>query len=93
MMEMEGREKYYRLFNEVRENKCYEEWILYILKGVEITSKDTIKLTQNIQNEMNSYKDEFKNKLPKIYSKELLKNLFSEVYTKNFICGKCMFCY
>ena len=92
-MEMEGREKYYRLFNEVRENKCYEEWILYILKGVEITSKDTIKLTQNIQNEMNSYKDEFKNKLPKIYSKELLKNLFSEVYTKNFICGKCMFCY
>lgn len=92
-MEMEGREKYYRLFNEVRENKCYEEWILYILKGVEITSKDTIKLTQNIQNEMNSYKDEFKNKLPKIYSKELLKNLFSEVYTKNCICGKCMFCY
>lgn len=49
---------------------------------MEITSKDTIKLIENIQNEMNSYKDEFRNKLPKIYSKELLETLFFEVYTK-----------
>ena len=31
---------------------------------------------------MKSYKDEFKMKLPKIYSKELLESLFYEVYTK-----------
>lgn len=76
------KQEYYRLFNEVRENKRYEEWILYILKGVEITPKDTIKLIENIQNEINLFKDEFKNKLPKIYSKELLETLFFEVYTK-----------
>lgn len=56
--------------------------MIYILKGVEITSKDTIKLIQKIQNGMNSYKEEFKNKFPKIYSKELLESLFYEVYTK-----------
>lgn len=31
---------------------------------------------------MKNYKEEFKNKLPKIYSKELLESLFYEVYTK-----------
>ena len=76
------KQEYYRLFNEVRENNNYEDWILYILKGIEITSKETIDLIKNIQNEMNSFKEEFQNKLPKIYSKELLESLFYEVYTK-----------
>lgn len=31
---------------------------------------------------MKNYKEEFKSKLPKIYSKELLESLFYEVYTK-----------
>lgn len=78
----ETKQEYYRLFNDVRENNNYEDWILYILKGVEITSKETIKLIEDIQNEMKSYKEEFRNKLPKIYSKELLESLFYEVYTK-----------
>ena len=78
----ETKQEYYRLFNDVRENNNFEDWILYILKGVEITSKQTIKLIENIQNEMKAYKEEFRNKLPKIYSKELLESLFYEVYTK-----------
>ena len=40
-----------------------------------------IELIKNIQNEMMEYKKEFKEKLPKIYSKELLESLFYEVYT------------
>ncbi len=76
------KQEYYKLFNEVRENNNFEEWILYILKGIEITSKETIELIKNIQNEMMGYKKEFKEKLPKIYSKELLESLFYEVYTK-----------
>ena len=62
------------------ENNNFEDWILYILKGIEITSKETIELIKNIQNEMMEYKKEFKEKLPKIYSKELLESLFYEVY-------------
>lgn len=39
---------------------------------------------------MNSYKEEFRNKLPKIYSKELLESLFYEVYTKiSYIENTC----
>ena len=31
---------------------------------------------------MKNFKEEFRTKLPKIYSKELLESLFYEVYTK-----------
>ncbi len=78
----ETKQEYYRLFSEVRNNNNLEDWILYILKGIEITSKETIQLIENIQKEIKDYKEEFKTKLPKIYSKELLESLFYEVYTK-----------
>lgn len=76
------KQEYYKLFNEIRNNNNFEDWILYILKGIEITSKETIDLIEKIQNEMKNYKEEFRSKLPKIYSKELLESLFYEVYTK-----------
>ncbi len=76
------KQQYYKLFNEVRDNNNFEDWILYILKGIEITSKETIELIEKIQTEMKDYKEEFRTKLPKIYSKELLESLFYEVYTK-----------
>ncbi len=76
------KQEYYKLFNEVRLNNNFENWIIYILKGIEITSKETIRLIQKIQNEIKNYKEEFRNNLPKIYSKELLESLFYEVYTK-----------
>lgn len=81
---------YYRLFTEFREKNNYEDWIIYILKGIEETSKNTIELIKNIQEEMESYKNEFMEKLPKIYSNELLNSLFFEVYTKiNYIEDRC----
>ena len=76
------KQEYYKLFNQVRDNNNFEDWILYILKGIEITSKETISLIEKIQKEMKNYKEEFRDKLPKIYSKELLESLFYEVYTK-----------
>ncbi len=85
-----NKEKYYKLFTEFRENNNYEDWIIYILKGIEETSKNTIELIKQIQNEMISYKEEFIKKLPKIYSDELLDSLFFEVYTRiNYIENRC----
>ncbi len=81
---------YYKLFNKFRENNNYEDWIIYILKGIEETSKNTIELIKQIQSEMESYKEEFMVKLPKIYSDELLYSLFFEVYTRiNYIEDRC----
>ena len=85
-----NKNEYYRLFTDFRENDNYEDWILYILKGIAETSKNTIELIKQIQNEMESYKKEFMTKLPKIYSDELLDSLFFEVYTRiNYIEDRC----
>lgn len=85
-----NKSEYYRLFTEFRENNNYEDWIIYILKGIEETSKNTIELIKQIQKEMESFKEEFMIKLPKIYSDELLDSLFYEVYTKiNYIEKRC----
>jgi len=85
-----NKSKYYKLFTEFRENNNYEDWIVYILKGIEETSKNTILLIKQIQKEMELYKEKFITKLPKIYSDELLDSLFFEVYTRiNYIEEKC----
>ena len=85
-----NKDTYYKLFNEFRMNDNYEDWIIYILKGIEETSKNTIELIKQIQSEMESYKEEFINKLPKIYSDKLLDSLFFEVYTRiNYIEESC----
>ena len=82
--------EYYRLFTEFRENSNYEDWIIYILKGIEETSKNTIELIKLIQEEMEAYKQDFITKLPKIYSEELLDSLFYEVYSRiNYIEERC----
>ena len=85
-----NKDKYYKLFTEFREKNNYEDWIIYILKGIEETSKNTIELIKQIQNEMESFKKEFITKLSKIYSDELLDCLFYEVYTRiNYIEDRC----
>ena len=34
------KQEYYKLFNEARNTNNFEDWILYILKGIEITKKN-----------------------------------------------------
>ena len=73
---------YYRLLTEVRTKNSWEEWILYMLDGIETTSKESVKLIANINVTMIEVKQSLKNKLPKIYSKDLLELLFEHPYTK-----------
>ncbi len=73
---------YYRLLQEVRTENNWEEWILYMLDGVEQTSLETIELINGIHRLMGEAKDEIKEKLPKIYSKDLVEILFMHPYTK-----------
>ena len=73
---------YYRLLQEVRTEDKWEEWILYMLDGVEQTSLETIELINSIHTLMEEAKQEIKEKLPKIYSKDLIEILFMHPYTK-----------
>ncbi len=73
---------YYRLLQEVRTKDNWEEWILYMLDGVEQTSLATIELVDGVHNLMGETKDKIKSELPKIYSKDLVEILFMHPYTK-----------
>jgi len=73
---------YYRLLQEVREKEAWEEWILYMLEGVEQTATKQTELINDIKELMDSTKVKLKNELKKIYSKDLLEVLFIHPYTK-----------
>ncbi len=78
----QNKAQYYKLLNEVHEKENWEDWILYMLDGVEQTSKQTIWIIKNIKELMQTCKERLKSEYPKIYSHELLNNLFSHPYTK-----------
>jgi Fic family protein len=73
---------YYRLLQKVRTENAWEEWVLYMLDGVEQTSLQTIKLIDGIKAIMQKHKHKLRKDLPKIYSQDLLNNLFRHPYTK-----------
>jgi Fic family protein len=73
---------YYRLLQAVRTENAWEEWVLFILDGVEQTSRQTIVLIEDIRRMMQATKKMMRAELPKIYSQDLLNNLFRHPYTK-----------
>lgn len=73
---------YYSLLQSTRETEDWEPWLLYIINGVRITSKTTISLIEKIRRLMSDYECRMRQQVPKIYSHELLNNLFRHPYTK-----------
>lgn len=72
---------YYRLLQKVRTENAWEEWVLYILDGVEQTSLQTIKIIEGIKNRMLKHKKKIRENT-KFYSQDLINNLFKHPYTK-----------
>lgn len=73
---------YYRLLQQVRETGEWEAWILYMLDGVEQTARETVVLIGKIKTLMQEYKQRIRSGYPKLYSQDLLNNLFRYPYTK-----------
>jgi len=73
---------YYRLLQEVKINGNWEEWIIFILKALEITAIDTLETIKGIKIILDETVEETKKKLPKLYSKELIELLYHQPYIK-----------
>lgn len=74
--------QYYQLLQSTRETRNWVDWCVYIVKGIAITAKSEIKLIKNLREVMQTTKHRLRNELPKIYSQEILNNLFRYPYTK-----------
>ncbi len=82
----QNKSEYYRLLQSVRVDDAWEDWLLYILKGIEQTSRQTTQLIIDIKSLMQQYKHNLRHQLPNIYSQDLINNLFRHPYTKiNFV--------
>ena len=79
---------YYKLLQEVRTDGNWEDWIIYILIGIEETAQETLNLIKSILSEVEKMSAEIKERLPKVYSKELIDLLFYEFYTKTVYIEK-----
>ncbi len=72
---------YYMYLQKVREEELWEDWILFMIRGIEETSRETIELIQKIKALMLTYKHQLRDNY-KFYSQDLLNNLFKHPYTK-----------
>lgn len=78
---IQNKSDYYRLLQEVRDTNNWEEWLLFMIRGIEITARETIGLIILIRELMMNYKNIIRDNY-KFYSQDLLNNLFRHPYTK-----------
>ncbi|MFC1732348.1 Fic family protein [candidate division KSB1 bacterium] len=79
---IENKNTYYNKLREVTETNKWQDWILYILEMVEQTAKKDRNRITKIEKLMREMGTEIQKKLPKIYSKDLMEELFRLPYTK-----------
>lgn len=81
---------YYRLLNEVTSDQAWEAWVLYLLKAVEQTAIMTTAKIAAVRELIEITREHINDKLPKIYSYELLSVIFEQPYCriKNLVENK-----
>lgn len=72
---------YYTLLQKVRDENQWEEWLLFMIRAVEVISLETQKLIWQIKTEMQAMKNTLRSNY-KFYSQDLLNHLFKYPYTK-----------
>lgn len=78
---IKNKQQYYFLLQDVRDNNNWENWIVWLLNGVEQTSSETIIVVNRIKSLMDEYKIKIKENF-NFYSHELINILFKHPYTK-----------
>ncbi|MDR2589080.1 MAG: Fic family protein [Spirochaetales bacterium] len=79
---IKSKNTYYALFQEIREKGIWENWVLYILEGIEATSRQTLQKVRAIKNLFELTLERIREGCPKIYSKELVEIIFENPYSK-----------
>ncbi len=73
---------YYRLLQAVRDDGAWHEWLLFMLRAVANTARSTVALVEGVRDLMAQTKRRLRQDLPKLYSQDLLNNLFRHPYTR-----------
>lgn len=80
----DNKKEYYDLLQKVQINNNYLiDFVIYFLKGISWTCNFTISFIADFCNSMEQTEKLLKEKLPKIYSHEMIVYLYYDFYTKN----------
>jgi len=76
------RDRYYDLLLAVTRDAAWEEWMLFMLEGVEETARWTVDRIAAIRALSDHTADRVRTRLPKIYSRELVDVIFERPYSR-----------
>lgn len=74
--------EYYHLHQQVKAQNEWAEWILFMLRGLEQTTRQTLNHAQEIQLQYQKITNLVQQKAPSIYSKSLIDLIFERPYCK-----------
>jgi Fic family protein len=74
--------EYYRLLQAVRDDDSWEEWVIYMLDAVEQSARDAVATVEAIRHALLDVKHRIREQHPRLYSQDLINNLFTHPYTK-----------
>lgn len=73
---------YYRLLTGVTQHQHWQEWILFMLDAVATTAQWTCKKITHVRTLVETTTNHIREKLPKIYSHELVQVIFEQPYCR-----------
>jgi len=79
---IQNKASYYQYLLEVSTKQRWEQWILYLLDGVEQTANWTREKIYAIRDLMEHTADHVREKLPSVYSRELVELIFVQPYCR-----------
>jgi len=79
---VQNKQDYYHLLTAVTTDGAWEDWIIYMLKGVEYTASWTTQKIGSIRMLIEHTTEFIRASLPKIYSHELLQVIFEQPYCR-----------
>ena len=79
---IDNKSDYYRLLQSTRDTGDWEPWLVYMIEGVAGTARNTTLLIGRMRELMDDFESRMREITPKIYTYELLANLFRHPYTK-----------
>lgn len=81
-----NKDDYYRLLQAVRDaepnGEEWQAWVRFMLQGVAETARRAVRLVGEMRTLMAETKQRMRSALPKLYSQDLLNNLFRHPYTR-----------
>jgi Fic family protein len=73
---------YYRLLEEVTRSGAWEEWLLFMLRGIEATAHWTVRKIDAMRTLTRALTHYLRQHYPKLYSRELVDILFEQPYCR-----------